>query len=119
MSLQFLFLIAIDAPGGFLFEWWSVFWDIFISRTNEKHSEAAAAYIEVILLCNTCILFLLVYGYVHLSSRGPHLVGTWCTRPLLVLYIWLVANLILCMYLHVGRPSKRRLENNFKCSKCN
>ncbi|MBA0613195.1 hypothetical protein Godav_013682, partial [Gossypium davidsonii] len=37
---------AIDAPGGFLFEWWSVFWDIFISRTNDKHSEAAAAYIE-------------------------------------------------------------------------
>ncbi|KAB2090114.1 hypothetical protein ES319_A03G103900v1 [Gossypium barbadense] len=38
--------VAIDAPGGFLFEWWSVFWDIFISRTNDKHSEAAAAYIE-------------------------------------------------------------------------
>ncbi|KAJ4728500.1 Transcriptional corepressor LEUNIG [Melia azedarach] len=38
--------VAIDAPGGFLFEWWSVFWDIFISRTNEKHSENAAAYIE-------------------------------------------------------------------------
>ncbi|KAJ7950418.1 Transcriptional corepressor LEUNIG [Quillaja saponaria] len=37
---------AIDAPGGFLFEWWSVFWDIFIARTNEKHSEPAAAYIE-------------------------------------------------------------------------
>ncbi|CAN1138595.1 Transcriptional corepressor LEUNIG_HOMOLOG, partial [Linum perenne] len=36
----------IDGPGGFLFEWWSVFWDIFIARTNEKHSEAAAAYIE-------------------------------------------------------------------------
>ncbi|KAJ7957724.1 Transcriptional corepressor LEUNIG [Quillaja saponaria] len=39
--------VAIDAPGGFLFEWWSVFWDIFIARTNEKHSEAAAAYLEV------------------------------------------------------------------------
>ncbi|XP_057508307.1 transcriptional corepressor LEUNIG_HOMOLOG-like isoform X2 [Actinidia eriantha] len=39
--------VAIDAPGGFLFEWWSVFWDIFIARTNEKHSESAAAYIEV------------------------------------------------------------------------
>ncbi|CAN1331386.1 Transcriptional corepressor LEUNIG, partial [Linum perenne] len=39
--------VAIDAPGGFLFEWWSVFWDIFIARTNEKHSEAAASYIEV------------------------------------------------------------------------
>ncbi|XP_072969042.1 transcriptional corepressor LEUNIG_HOMOLOG-like isoform X1 [Typha angustifolia] len=38
--------VAIDAPGGFLFEWWSVFWDIFIARTNEKHSEYAAAYIE-------------------------------------------------------------------------
>ncbi|KAF5741260.1 transcriptional corepressor LEUNIG-like [Tripterygium wilfordii] len=38
--------VAIDAPGGFLFEWWSVFWDIFIARTNEKHSEAAAAYLE-------------------------------------------------------------------------
>lgn len=38
---------AIDAPGGFLFEWWSVFWDIFIARTNEKHSEVAASYIEV------------------------------------------------------------------------
>ncbi|KAL5542570.1 hypothetical protein UlMin_010280 [Ulmus minor] len=38
--------VAIDAPGGFLYEWWSVFWDIFIARTNEKHSETAAAYIE-------------------------------------------------------------------------
>ena len=38
---------AIDAPGGFLFEWWTVFWDIFIARTNEKHSEVAASYIEV------------------------------------------------------------------------
>ncbi|KAK6143997.1 hypothetical protein DH2020_020817 [Rehmannia glutinosa] len=38
--------VAIDAPGGFLFEWWSVFWDIFIARTNVKHSEAAAAYLE-------------------------------------------------------------------------
>ncbi|XP_021987273.1 transcriptional corepressor LEUNIG_HOMOLOG isoform X1 [Helianthus annuus] len=37
--------VAIDAPGGFLLEWWSVFWDIFIARTNDKHSEAAASYI--------------------------------------------------------------------------
>ncbi|KAI9107131.1 hypothetical protein K1719_022659 [Acacia pycnantha] len=42
--------VAIDAPGGFLFEWWSVFWDIFIARTNEKHSEVAASYIETQLL---------------------------------------------------------------------
>ncbi|XP_014754915.1 transcriptional corepressor LEUNIG isoform X1 [Brachypodium distachyon] len=38
--------VAIDAPGGFLFEWWSVFWEIFIARTNGKHSEDAASYIE-------------------------------------------------------------------------
>ncbi|PWA68707.1 transcriptional corepressor [Artemisia annua] len=38
--------VAIDAPGGFLLEWWSVFWDIFIARTNEKHSEPAATYIQ-------------------------------------------------------------------------
>eukprot|EP00250_Pteridium_aquilinum_P016394 c23084_g2_i3 orf=323-2116(+) len=38
--------VAIDAPGGFLFEWWSVFWDIFIARTDETHSDVAASYIE-------------------------------------------------------------------------
>ena len=42
-----IFVSAIDAPGGFLFEWWSVFWDIFIARTNEKHSDIAASYIQV------------------------------------------------------------------------
>ncbi|XP_027330121.1 transcriptional corepressor LEUNIG-like isoform X2 [Abrus precatorius] len=36
--------VVIDAPNGFLFEWWSVFWDIYIARTNQKHSEAAASY---------------------------------------------------------------------------
>lgn len=38
---------AFDAPGGFLLEWWSVFWDIFIARINPQHSEAAASYIKV------------------------------------------------------------------------
>ncbi|KAL6848025.1 hypothetical protein ACP4OV_022153 [Aristida adscensionis] len=40
--------VVIDAPGGFLLEWWSVFWDIFIARTSEKHSDAAASYLESI-----------------------------------------------------------------------
>lgn len=53
---QYFEYAAIDAPGGFLFEWWSVFWDIFIARTNEKHSEAAASYIEV------CITFQIIAG---------------------------------------------------------
>lgn len=51
-GLLIVFLSAIDAPGGFLFEWWSVFWDIFIARTNEKHSEVAASYIEVVYFIN-------------------------------------------------------------------
>lgn len=38
--------VAIDVPRGFLFEWWSVFWDIFIAKTNDKHSEVASSYIE-------------------------------------------------------------------------
>ncbi|KAK6945018.1 LIS1 homology motif [Dillenia turbinata] len=38
--------VAIDAPGGFLFEWWSVFWDVFIARTRERHSSATASYVE-------------------------------------------------------------------------
>lgn len=46
LMLQYCVYPAIDAPGGFLFEWWSVFWDIFIARTNEKHSDAAASYLE-------------------------------------------------------------------------
>eukprot|EP00959_Pyramimonas_sp_CCMP1952_P285684 5973337-Pyramimonas_sp.AAC.1 len=38
--------VAIDVPGGFLSEWWSVFWDVFIARTNSKHSESATSYID-------------------------------------------------------------------------
>ncbi|KAL8189643.1 hypothetical protein R6Q57_029209 [Mikania cordata] len=26
------YAIVIDAPRGFLFEWWAVFWDVFVSR---------------------------------------------------------------------------------------
>jgi hypothetical protein len=51
-----LFFSAIDAPGGFLFEWWSVFWDIFIARTNEKHSDVAASYIEVNIFLHLIVL---------------------------------------------------------------
>ncbi|OWM65993.1 hypothetical protein CDL15_Pgr015418 [Punica granatum] len=39
--------VAIDTRGGFLMEWWSVFWDVFVARTNEKHHEFAASPIQV------------------------------------------------------------------------
>ncbi|KAL5227758.1 hypothetical protein ABZP36_016023 [Zizania latifolia] len=44
--LEAAYLRTMYAPGGFLFEWWSIFWDIFIARTNEKHLDVAASYIE-------------------------------------------------------------------------
>lgn len=37
---------AIDAPSGFLFEWWTIFWDIYIARTNPAFSEYASTYSE-------------------------------------------------------------------------
>jgi hypothetical protein len=37
--------VAIDVPGGFLSEWWAIFWDVFIARTNSKHSDAATSYV--------------------------------------------------------------------------
>ncbi|KAK4265145.1 hypothetical protein QN277_026233 [Acacia crassicarpa] len=43
--------VVIDAPSGFLLEWWSVFWDIFIAKTawkDQNHSEAALSYIETL-----------------------------------------------------------------------
>ncbi len=38
---------AIDAPSGFLFEWWTIFWDIYIARTKPAFSEYASTYTEV------------------------------------------------------------------------
>ncbi|XP_030552890.1 transcriptional corepressor LEUNIG-like isoform X2 [Rhodamnia argentea] len=38
--------VAIDAPGGFLFEWWSVFWDTYTARIHEKRSNAGTSYAE-------------------------------------------------------------------------
>ncbi|XP_057415988.1 transcriptional corepressor LEUNIG-like [Lotus japonicus] len=39
--------VVIDAPNGFLFEWWSVFWEIFVNRTGARRSEAAVAYLKM------------------------------------------------------------------------
>uniref|UniRef100_A0A5B7BJT0 Putative transcriptional corepressor LEUNIG-like isoform X3 n=2 Tax=Davidia involucrata TaxID=16924 RepID=A0A5B7BJT0_DAVIN len=39
-------LPAINAPGSFLFEWWSIFWDIFAVRFMSRSSDLAASYME-------------------------------------------------------------------------
>ncbi|KAG5520175.1 hypothetical protein PMAC_001252 [Pneumocystis sp. 'macacae'] len=37
-------VIPVDTPGGFLLEWWTVFWDIFNARSGKGGSDAATAY---------------------------------------------------------------------------
>ncbi|CAI9100253.1 OLC1v1037212C2 [Oldenlandia corymbosa var. corymbosa] len=37
---------AIDAPGSFLFEWWSVFWDVFIARYKGAEADHEASMVR-------------------------------------------------------------------------
>jgi hypothetical protein len=39
--------VLISAPGGFLLEWWSVFWDVFSARTKKTSSPDAKAYVDM------------------------------------------------------------------------
>ncbi|CAG8612950.1 12265_t:CDS:10, partial [Acaulospora morrowiae] len=38
--------VPIKAPEGFLYEWWTVFWDIYSAKLNRPGSENARRYIE-------------------------------------------------------------------------
>jgi hypothetical protein len=38
--------VPIDAPGGFLYEWWVIFWDIFTAKSNRSTNRDAIAYVE-------------------------------------------------------------------------
>lgn len=38
--------VPIDAPSGFLYEWWSIFWDIYSARSGKGGSGQASAYIS-------------------------------------------------------------------------
>lgn len=42
---------GVDYPGGFLYEWWVVFWEIFNTRSKQSYSEAASQYLEVSCSC--------------------------------------------------------------------
>ncbi|OLL23949.1 Adhesion defective protein 2 [Neolecta irregularis DAH-3] len=35
-------IIPIDVPGGFLYEWWIVFWDMYNARNSRNGSQAAS-----------------------------------------------------------------------------
>ncbi|PNY14117.1 transcriptional corepressor LEUNIG-like protein [Trifolium pratense] len=38
--------IVMDAPGGFLYEWWSVFWELFMAKQGLSNSEQALSYLQ-------------------------------------------------------------------------
>ncbi|CAM8980677.1 unnamed protein product [Rhodiola kirilowii] len=38
--------VVIDAPDGFLYEWWCIFWEMHAARSNQKRSESMAAYLD-------------------------------------------------------------------------
>lgn len=42
--------ISLDAPQGFLYEWWQIFWDVFNARTHRGGSENAQHYYQLQLL---------------------------------------------------------------------
>lgn len=39
--------MAMDAPQGFLFEWWLVFWDVFQAKNNRGSSQMAMQYYQL------------------------------------------------------------------------
>ncbi|KAH3688672.1 hypothetical protein WICPIJ_000363 [Wickerhamomyces pijperi] len=39
--------ISLDAPQGFLYEWWQIFWDVFNARTHRGGSENAQHYYQL------------------------------------------------------------------------
>lgn len=45
--------LAMDAPGGFLYEWWQVFWDVFQGRQDRSANPAAAQYYHMQLMKQT------------------------------------------------------------------
>lgn len=42
--------VTIDAPQGFLFEWWQVFWDVYQAKNNRGSSQLANQYYQLQLM---------------------------------------------------------------------
>jgi hypothetical protein len=38
--------VPFDAPGGFLYEWWVIFWDVFAAKNNRSTNRDAIAYVD-------------------------------------------------------------------------
>ncbi|CUM65644.1 uncharacterized protein PRCAT00003292001 [Priceomyces carsonii] len=42
--------VAMDAPQGFLYEWWQVFWDVFQAKNSQESSNQAFQYYQLQIL---------------------------------------------------------------------
>jgi len=45
--VRFLFPVIDDSPGGFLFEWWSIFFDVYAFRQLEPQYAEAEGLVKV------------------------------------------------------------------------
>ncbi|KAJ8899262.1 hypothetical protein K2173_017294 [Erythroxylum novogranatense] len=62
---------TIDAPGGFLLEWWSIFWDIFIARNTPRLEQQQQLKMQQLQLMQHCNVQLQ-----QRNSNHPALPGT-------------------------------------------
>lgn len=77
-----LFAAAVDTTSGFLFEWWSIFWEIYVARTNPSYSQYAHTYAQVgmcmslqvhaISVSVRCFMFAMNYKMQAQKAKHPH-----------------------------------------------
>lgn len=61
--------VNIDSPEGFLYEWWSLFWDIYNARNSKPSSNEARLYTEVcvspsITNIYTIIIYICIFFFI-------------------------------------------------------
>ena len=61
--------VPLKSTGGFLREWWSVFWDVYAARSGRPASAYAAAYLDT-QVCIKFIMTLIIAKSAHVCA-GP------------------------------------------------
>ncbi|XP_068655466.1 transcriptional corepressor LEUNIG_HOMOLOG-like isoform X2 [Aristolochia californica] len=66
--------VAIDSPEGFLHDWWSIFYDVFVAR-DQENLEAREAYIKAKQLA------VMEQQHLHFQSSQAYPATSPCTKP--------------------------------------
>lgn len=61
--------VIIDSPEGFLYEWWSLFWDIYNARNNKPSTNDARIYTEVSSPISAMIITLILLCFIQLQRQ--------------------------------------------------